>query len=63
MGLSAPEVPRNYFDILRRVGRLRAVVDFGRSGRGTLALSRGRVSGAVASVSRDGVPLWSVTRR
>ncbi len=61
LAIDAPDVPRNYWAVLSGVGRLRTRVES--APQAPLAVLRGTTAGAVATVTRWGVPLWSLVRR
>jgi len=63
VALDAPDVPHGYWSVLERAKRLGTRVEPGRSGGQTLTLNRGPQPNAVATVSRDGATLWSLSRR
>jgi hypothetical protein len=60
--LDSPDVPRSYLAFLHQSGRLRTRPDSGRGLPG-FVLSRGAKPGSLATVTRDGAVLWSLTRR
>lgn len=59
--IDAPEAPRPFWTALERAGRLRTHVEPGRSTFG-IAVTRGERPNAIATVSRDGAILWSLTK-
>ncbi|HEX4336555.1 MAG TPA: hypothetical protein VH062_11615 [Polyangiaceae bacterium] len=63
LAIDAPEVPRTYWQLLQRDGRLHTQVEPGRAGALTVSVNRGPHAGALATVARDGATLWSLTRR
>lgn len=63
LAVDAPEVPRSYWSVLERAGRLATRVEPGHGGALTVGISRGAARNALGTVSRDGAVLWSLTRR
>ncbi|HEX3594912.1 MAG TPA: hypothetical protein VHU80_07420, partial [Polyangiaceae bacterium] len=59
--IDAPEVPRSYWSVLERTGRMRTRVEPGHGSVG-VSVNRGVEPNALATVSRDGAVLWSVTK-
>jgi hypothetical protein len=62
LSVQSSEVPRSYWALLVQTGRIRTRVD-GARGAGDLVVTRGARPGALATVSRGGATLWSLTRR
>jgi hypothetical protein len=62
LNIDAPDVPRGYWALLERAGRMHTHVDPGRGVYG-LSIHRGDDDRAVARVTRGGATLWSLCKR